>query len=485
MPETADGLAIFEDVDDGKDDRHNMFYLCTVDFDQDNFNGKKKPPYVLMQRVVSQHVYGRDFLDTNDMLGILVDNIVQSIVERNLLRSTLEGILQNRLLAIVTDLVNGVVSDALSVLHSLDPILAPLKWVPIVNLLVFALEAAIQSFENGITGAIVNLVAGIVDGLLQALLGPILEELNKALVGPLTDALNHTLKADSESLLRLDYLLNPWQHVNAVDIQYGSLTKSIGFDRNVQAYYTNTDNAIFSAVSVVDGPVSLNATNGEKVRNVYVTTLSGIGQEELSQHLLSEINVSKDNINPGLLGIVGGLLDGVDKTLLNGLLINIHKDLKYEAQSNLQYETRCEFINLTLSDYREDKSNDPVRIKLDLGRILEDEAVGTIINGLFKNGLEAPLGPITDLINGVLGAAADLVEYLTGVDLSKVANLVDNILAALIGNGKDNSGVAGQLLESLSEGLDIYLPALNVNTIEINGSWDKTEVSNGEIINRP
>ena len=488
MPETENGLAIFEDVDEGGKDIHNMLYLCTVDFNQDNFNGNKKPPYVLMQRVVSQHVYGRDFLDTNNSVNILVNNIVDSIVKGNLLKSTLEGILRNRLLTIVTNLVDGVVSDALTILTPLYAVANALK---LVLGLGYALEAALDLFKNGITEPIVNLVSGIVDELVKYLLGPILDQLNQQLVGPLTNALNNTLTANSESLLGLHYLLNPWQHVNNVDIQYSSLTKSIGFDRTVKDYYTNTDNARFSAVSVVDGPVSLHATSDEKVRNVYVTTLSGIGQKNQSQHLLSEINVNNDKIDQDLLGILlGGLLDTVDDKLLNGLLINIHKDLEYDAQSNLQYETRCEFINLTLSNYEPDDSGEKVSIKLELGDVLQDDAVEELLTGLLgANGILGDLlKPITDLLDGISIALGPIIvagNYLTGIDLDKLLKLIDNILAALIGDSEGNGGVVGELVESLSEGLDIYLPALNVNTIEINGSWDKTEVSNGEVISRP
>ena len=485
MPETADGLAVFADVND--ETRQNMFYLCTVDFNEDNFNGKKQPPYVLMQRVVSQHIYGRDFLNTNNSVKDLVDNIVESIVEDNLLEGTLKGILRNQLLTIVTNLVDGVVQDALSIVAPLHIIADGLK---LVLGLGYALEAALNAIESGLTGLIVDLVAGIVDELVKYLLGPILQQLNRDLVGPLAEALNNTLTANSGSLLGLHYLLNPWQHVNAVDIQYSSLTKSIGFDRKVQTYYTNADNAKFSAVPVVDGPVSLNATNGETVRNVYVTTLSGIGQENQSQHLLSEINVNKDKIDKDLLGALGGLLDLVDDKLLNGLLISIHKDLEYEAQSNLQYETRCELINLALSDYKEDKNNAPVSIKLNLGDILQDNAVETLLTGLLSPDgvLGTLLKPITDLLDGLEIALGPIIAIgrLGGIDAGKLLNLIDNILAALIGDSNGNSGVVGELVEVLSkEGLNIYLPELGVNTIEIKGSWDKTEVSNGDIINRP
>ena len=491
MPETENGLAIFKDVDNEIEDIHNMLYLCTVDFNQDNFNGNEKPPYVLMQRVVSQNLYGRDLIKTNDALEILVNNIIMNIAAGELFQKTLKGLFENAILGVVENAINEVVDGAF---ETLDNLVAGLKGNPLTYLVGELVERTIVNpFKSALTTPIKTLVkdliAGLIDELLEQLAGGLLDELNKKLLGPLLEKVNDTLLANDDSLLGLEYLLNPWQHVNAIDVKYNSLTKSIGFDRNVKGYYDKENPAKLLAIPVTTGVIEWDKDyKGESVRYVATTTLCGKEQEDGNghQHLLSEINVNEESINRDLLGTVSGLVDRLDETLLNGLLVNIHKSLDYPMESNLQYSTRCQLLNVTLSDYKEIEDGEhKVTIDLYLGDILEASAITSIIDGLLNDPvLLVTLKAIEVLVNDLVGGILGLVDSLTGLELSNVTKLVDNLIVALVGDSSGNKGIAGDLVTALTDlrGVDIYLPALNINNIIIDGQWNKTVLSNGDVI---
>ena len=109
-------------------------------------------------------------------------------------------------------------------------------------------------------------------------------------------------------------------------------------------------------------------------------------------------------------------------------------------QSNLQYSTTFELLNLTLSDFSEDKTGEPLELNIKLNDIVNLEEV---------------------------------VKQLLG----------DNILSGIVG------GLTNHLLQPLLDALnnvviknlDIRLPGLNLNNIQLEGSWDATYVSDGTI----
>lgn len=109
-------------------------------------------------------------------------------------------------------------------------------------------------------------------------------------------------------------------------------------------------------------------------------------------------------------------------------------------QSNLQYSTTFELLNLTLSDFSEDHTGEPLELNIVLNDIVNLEEV---------------------------------VKQLLG----------DNILSGIVG------GLTNQLLQPLLDALNnvvikplnIRLPGLNLNNIQLEGSWDATYVSDGTI----
>ena len=248
------------------------------------------------------------------------------------------------------------------------------------------------------------------------------EALNEQLLKEVTKRLEAALKGEGgagNSLLGLNYILNPWTTVNAVDVTYSSLPKSIDFNRICRSYYPETT-----------------------WKNIPVTKINNLGKLNVlslcGEGKLTRIDVNRDSEKYKLL--LASLLEKLDEQALNGLLVDIHKPLSYQMQSNLQYSTTFELLNLTLSDFSEDHTGEP----LELNIVLND-----IVN-------------LEEVIKQLLG---------------------DNILSGIVG------GLTNQLLQPLLDALNnvvikplnIRLPGLNLNNIQLEGSWDATYVSDGTI----
>lgn len=353
--------------------QYNMFYLCTVDFSPAN-----PSPNVLMQRAVAENVYGRDMIDDNKAVSMLVDNLVKQIRENNLTTDIVKGLLRSSIL------------DALSKATGLDVIAGSLTT--------------------------------IVDRLVNMILGDVVEALNEQLLKEVTKRLEAALKGEGgagNSLLGLNYILNPWTTVNAVNVTYSSLPKSIDFNRICRSYYPETT-----------------------WKNIPVTKINNLGKLNVlslcGEGKLKRIDVNRDSEKYKLL--LASLLEKLDEQALNGLLVDIHKPLSYQMQSNLQYSTTFELLNLTFSDFSEDHTGEPLELNIVLNDIVNLEEV---------------------------------VKQLLG----------DNILSGIVG------GLTNQLLQPLLDALNnvvikplnIRLPGLNLNNIQLEGSWDATYVSDGTI----
>lgn len=351
---------------------YNMPYLCTVDFSPSN-----PSPSVLLQRVASKNVYGRNFIDTNNAVSMLVNNIVKQVREENLTTDIVKGLLHSKIL------------DALSSATGLDAI------------------------AEGLTT--------VVDKLVNLLLGEVLEALNDYLLQEITSRLESALKGEGNTgLLGLGYILNPWTTAEAVDVTYSSFPKSIDFDRNCQSYLSETT---WENISVVK--------DDNNIGTFSVVSLCG-------DENIKEININKNST--GYTKLLAPILNTLDDKVLNGLLVNIHVPLSYTQQSNLQYSTTYELLNITLSDFSTESSGESLQLNINL----------------------------KDIVN-----LKETVSQLLG----------DNILSQIVG------GLSDKLLEPLLnalntvviEKLDIKLPGLNISNIVIEGGWDATYVSDGTI----
>lgn len=434
MPENITGQPLpFEE--------HNMFYLCTVDFSEHDFEVEGENPHVLLQRLVSGNVYGHDLINLNNLTNDLLNAIVENINNGDFLSQTIKGILKSKITETVTGIIDGIFDGG------------------ILGLLGGSLSTVTGYLTQILDGLLVGLLADeLLDPIVQQLLGRLLANLNNLLFQPVFDSLNATLLGANGSLLGLNGLLNPWAHVNHVDIKYSSLPKNITFDRELKESYGEVT---FNNVKIMDNDLGL--------KDATVYTLCGENKLET----IDPVSEDMEDILDILKGL-GILLDAVDENLLNGLLISMHKPLEYETGSNLMYTTRCQVLNATLLDTNPNGWNgEEVKIKIHVGDILMNSPIQSVLEGLLGKG--TPLRGVLDLLDGVL-KTVDLLGILG------LRNLVDNLLVALLGDSNGNGGLVGNLIEGLSDGLGLKLPALNVNTIQLNGQWGATTVSDGTIL---
>lgn len=157
----------------------NLFYMATADFNQTNPN-----PQILLQRLVTQSSFSRDFIDTNDAVGKLAQSIVDQVNDEQLLSDIVEGVLRNELTGALT---------------------------------------------GNLTGLAGLLLGDVVDALVNVLLGDILTLVNDALLQQVTTTLNGIL-VSNEPNGPLYTLLNPWSQLEKVDASMDIVT-SIDLNR--------------------------------------------------------------------------------------------------------------------------------------------------------------------------------------------------------------------------------------------------------------
>ena len=380
---------------------YNMFYLCTVDFSEKDFAEDGTPPHVLMQRVVSSNIYGRKTIDATNDVREVVNMLVDEIMTNDkLLTSSVSTLLKSNLTSWLND----------------NPVTK------------FAIDVAL---------ALVGGADALVSQLTTNLVGPLLDALRQALLDELTKQLQSAIQGDTnESLLGLGYVLAPWEHVDYVEITYASLPKNINFDRKCTSFEQNAGPYKYK-LDDFQRPKPEVPDETEEFRTFTVTTFCG-------EQEVSKITVNSDDI-------LGGLFDAIDKQLLDGLLVNIQNTtppLIYPAESNRQYTTFYDLVNLKLNGVKvstpDDQLSDeeleglqPVKIDLDivLGVLSLEKTLGTILG---------PLGSLLgSILDSVLGFVTDVVKELIGGE----------------------------------NGIKIYLPSLlDINNISVTGQWSETEV---------
>ncbi|MDE6861731.1 MAG: hypothetical protein K2J31_03160 [Alistipes sp.] len=161
-------------------DSTNMYYWASVDFNQDTPDNT-----IILQRIVTMQDYARNFVDADQALDQLVENIVTQVGYRSILNDTVKGLL-------------GV----------------ELKKIPLLGTVVGGLDAVV--------GALLD---PIVDALYDMLLKQLVHELAVTLVGN-EDATQEGLVA------HLGVLLNPWAASDAHDavLNIENRVLSIGLD---------------------------------------------------------------------------------------------------------------------------------------------------------------------------------------------------------------------------------------------------------------
>ncbi|MCH5175178.1 MAG: hypothetical protein J1F40_04775 [Prevotellaceae bacterium] len=383
---------------------YNMFYLCTVEFSEKDFAEGGTPPHVLMQRVVSSNIYGRKTVDVTNDVRDVVNNLVDEIMKNdNLLEESVRTLLKSNLLSWLNDNpgIKGLLDVTFILFRGAD---------------------------------------GVVSQLTQNLVGPLLDALRKALLDELTKQLQSAIQGDTNvSLLGLGYVLAPWEHVYYVEITYASLPKNINFDRKCTSFEQNAGPYKYK-LDDFQRPKPEVPKETEEFRTLTVTTFCG-------KQEVSKITVNSD-------GIVGGLFDVIDGNLLDGLLVNIQNTtppLIYPAESNRQYTTFYDLLNVELNDVN-------VKVSTPDDPLSDGELEG-------MKPVKIDLNLVKDVLNlrNTLGGLLGPLGYLLGGVLEEVLGFVEDVVGELLGG--DN-------------GIKIYLPSLlDVNNISVTGQWSETEVS--------
>lgn len=328
---TQDDVEIFEPVSGFNDD--NMFYFASIPFSQDD------PAHsVLLQRIVSQYKLTRNFVDADAMLDKLVNNIVEQLHYKDIIQTTVDGVLGEKLTATI-------------------------EGIPGIGTLLHLVIGGVDAIVNALLD---SLVEPLVDLLYQNLLEQLVHELGVAIVG--------NESADEAALVgRLNVLLNPWTLADAHSavLNLSDRTASIGLDLNGKRVETGT--VKYAAYDLInDG----SAAHSQKY--IEVTTIG------------APINCTKINVaREGLIG--GAIVDDVaEELLLTGALVDVEDPFSHTPEHNRRYEMDYSVLDLGLESYtQQEDGNHSLTVSAKIGDIAN---IDNILGGI------PLLGPVLELI---------------------------------------------------------------------------------------
>lgn len=327
------------------------YYWANVSFSDTN-----PQPYVLLQRIISMLKLHRNFVDTQDALNKLTNNIVTQVGYKNLIRTSVQGVLPGLLTASMN---LGTVGNAVySVVGGLD--------------------------------AAVNLVAGtLVEPLTDALYTILLQQLVNQIGLALTGNANQ-----SGALAGLGVLLNPWANdeANTAVVTIRNFPKTMDLGLTVKDYYTGDQRFRFTFTG-------LNSNYSEK--DILIRGFNGIFD-------VRQINVIKQGLISGLL--IDQIIDS--SLLLNGTFIDINDPVQATVASNRRYKADYSLIDLGLKSYaQQTDGNHSLTLSIKLGDVPN---INSLLAGI------PILGPVLNAtIQGLIGNITVSVPVnlpLLGVD---------------------------------------------------------------------
>lgn len=316
----------------------NAFYMGSADFNINN-----PSPKIVLQRLLSQSCFSRDFIDTNEAVGMLVQSIVDQIKDGQLSTDIVKGVLRTNLTKILERLLG-------------DSLLYPLTTV--------------------------------VDRLVNILLGDLVNALHEAVLEQVTELVNKELLAESNKSA-LYSILNPWSTVGSIDAKV-ALVNSIDLNRRVKSYYN-------APLLLEDIPV---VKDEKGVQNFTITSLNG-------PFTLIEANVddTKSNILNDEIRILRPGVQQIDDALLAGLLINIKTSLAYTQESNQRYTTKYDLLNLKLTNSSPEEDGETINVSTALSTVLDSDKLTQAIlgDGILSGILSGLVGGVDGLVNSLLG----------------------------------------------------------------------------------
>lgn len=314
----------------------NAFYMGSADFNINN-----PSPKIVLQRLLSQSCFSRDFIDINEAVGMLVQSIVDQIKDGQLSTDIVKGVLRTNLTKILEPLLGG------SLLYPLTT---------------------------------------VVDRLVNILLGDLVNALHEAVLTQVTDLVKKELLAESNKSA-LYSILNPWSPVGGIDAKV-ALAKSIDLNRRVKSY---SDPLLIENITVKE--------DNDKAPNFTITSLNGpFTLIEAKVH-----DTDANGLN-NAIGILRPGVEQTDE-LLAGLLINIKTSLAYTQESNQRYTTKYDLLNLKLTDSSPQDNGETIDVSTELSTILNSEKLTQAIlgDGILSGILSGLVGGVDGLVNSLLG----------------------------------------------------------------------------------
>ena len=312
------------------------FYFASV-----NFSDISPQPSVLLQRIITMLNLRRVFVDAQTALNSLTNNIVTQIGYKNIIKTSVQGVLPG-LLKTTMDL--GAVGN-------------------VVYTTVGGLDAAV----NLVTG---ELIQPVTDALYNLLLQQLVNEIGRTLSGNATQ--NGALGA-------LGSLLNPWRGNDAsyALVTINNFPKAIDLNLNVTDTYSGNHRFRYSFTSTPG------TTNSEK--DILIRGFHGLFD-------VREIHVAKSGLISGL--VVDEIIDG--SLLLNGTFVNITDPIQATVQTNYRYRSDYSFVSLGLKSYtQQTDGNHSLTLSIKLSDIAN-------LNGILSS--IHILGPLLNTtIKGLIG----------------------------------------------------------------------------------
>lgn len=316
------------------------------------FSDQSPSPYVLLQRIIGQLTVHRNFVDAQQALNQLVNNIVTNIGYKNIIRNQVQAILPGLLQAVL---------DKGSILGN-----------------------AIYTVVGGLNAAVNLLTTALVEPVTDALYNLLLQQL----VNNIGQTLTGNPSASNQDLLNfLAVLLNPWEQPDAQTaiVTMKDFPKQTDFSLNVTGTFSGSHNFRYDFVT---DPVY-------NQKCIYIKGFTGVFN-------IQNINVIKQGLISGL--VFDGIVDG--PLLLNGAFIDIADSLRYNDLPNVRYKADYAFLDLKLKSYTQ-QTDGPHKLTLsiNLGSVpgIDDiftgiPLLGPVLN-LAANGLLTPLKNITVAVN--------------------------------------------------------------------------------------
>ena len=400
---TADESGKWEDVRLNMPDipfsDNNMFYMDAVEV-----STKNPVAQVWLERKVCKAQLWRETVasDNGQILTLLLENVLDHLDAEDP----------------VTGLIGGQIGDALK--QGFDNLLA------------------VPGVEKGVVSALEEI-------LLEPLIGGLTQTVRPLVVKGLAPLLDDALKMNNKDAL-LQELTNPWAIAeHGAVVTFTQVPNALDLDGKVASFYEKGTKYKYDL---------------EEYGNFRYIDVTGLADAEKGW-IIGRVDILKK-------GLVGGLV--VDQIIdsewfLDGSLIDTNKEgFAYTFGPNYKYKSvyGLATLNVDESVYSGDGTEN-LTVEINLGRIANiHDILGGIIDGVTSSeekpsdGLLDILGPVGDLIGGLLGTVGSILNRL--LKFVGLNNLLDALVIALTEN-------------PITITLPINVNALGVDTLEVTGTW--------------